>query len=94
MTLLGFLMLLGIAAVAGAIGQAISGYSLGGCITSIVVGFVGAFIGTWIASQFHLPDFLTIAIDGKDFPLFWAIIGSALLSAVLGWFSRRGYNDL
>ena len=38
MTLLGFIVLLIIAAIAGALGQAISGYSLGGFLVSIVVG--------------------------------------------------------
>ena len=89
MTLTGFLLLLVIAAVAGAIGQMISGYSLGGCVATILVGFIGAFIGTWIASQFRLPDFLSISIDGEGFPLFWAVIGSALLTALLGLLSRR-----
>lgn len=82
------MLLLLIAAIAGAIGQAIAGYSLGGLIVSILVGFVGAFIGTWIAAQFRLPDFLAVAIDGHTFPLFWAVIGSALLTAVVGWISR------
>ncbi len=89
MTFTGLLLMLVIAALAGAIGQALAGYSLGGCVGSIVVGFVGAFIGTWIASQFSLPDWLAINIDGRLFPLFWAIIGSALLSATVGWISRR-----
>jgi uncharacterized membrane protein YeaQ/YmgE (transglycosylase-associated protein family) len=89
MTLIGFLLLLVIAAVAGAIGQALAGYSLGGLIGSIVAGFVGAYIGTWIAGQFNLPDFLSVAVDGRNFPLFWAIIGSALLAAIVGWASRR-----
>jgi uncharacterized membrane protein YeaQ/YmgE (transglycosylase-associated protein family) len=89
MTFTGFLLLLVIAAIAGAVGQALAGYSLGGCITSIVVGFIGAFIGTWIATEFHLPDFLTVNIDGRGFPLVWAVVGSALLSAVAGWLSRQ-----
>lgn len=89
MSLAGFLLMLVIAAIAGAIGQALAGYSLGGCLASIVVGFLGAFVGTWIASEFHLPDFLTIAIDGRGFPLFWAVVGAALLSAVVGWLSRQ-----
>ena len=89
MTLTGFLLMLLIAAVAGAIGQSLAGYSLGGCIGSIVVGFVGAYIGTWIALQFQLPSFMTVEIDGRGFPLFWAIVGSALLAATVGWISRR-----
>lgn len=89
MTLTGFLLMLIIAAIAGAIGQALSGYSLGGCVASILVGFLGAFIGTWIASQFNLPGILAVSIEGRDFPLFWAIIGSALFSTIMGWLSRQ-----
>jgi uncharacterized membrane protein YeaQ/YmgE (transglycosylase-associated protein family) len=89
MTLTGFLLLLLVAAIAGAIGQAIAGYSLGGLVISILVGFLGAFVGTWLAAQFSLPDFLAIVIDGRNFPLFWAVIGSALLTAIVAWFSRR-----
>lgn len=89
MTLTGFLLMLLIAAIAGAIGQSLAGYSLGGCVGSIVMGFVGAYIGTWIALQFQLPSFLTVEIDGRGFPLFWAIVGSALLAAAAGWLSRR-----
>lgn len=89
MTLSGFLVLLLIAAIAGALGQAISGYSLGGCLMSIVVGFVGAFLGLWIARQLGLPEWLVINIQGERFPLVWAIIGSAILSMVLGLILRR-----
>lgn len=89
MTLLGFLVLLVVAALAGALGQAISGYSVGGCLVSIIVGFVGAFLGLWIARQLGLPEWLTINIQGESFPLVWSIIGSALLSLVLGLILRR-----
>jgi uncharacterized membrane protein YeaQ/YmgE (transglycosylase-associated protein family) len=89
MTLLGFLVLLVIAAIAGSLGQAIAGYSLGGCLMSILVGFVGAFLGLWIARQLGLPEWLTIQIQGESFPLIWSIIGSAILSAVLGLILRR-----
>jgi uncharacterized membrane protein YeaQ/YmgE (transglycosylase-associated protein family) len=44
MTLLGLIILLAIAAVAGMIGQALAGYSLGGCVISAIVGFIGAFL--------------------------------------------------
>ena len=89
MTFLGFLVLLLIAAIAGSLGQAIAGYSLGGCLMSIIVGFVGAFLGLWIARQFGLPEWLTVNIQGELFPLIWSIIGSALLSAILGLLLRR-----
>ena len=48
MGILDFLLLLLVAGVIGAVGQAIAGYSLGGCLVSIAVGFVGAAVGLWI----------------------------------------------
>lgn len=89
MTITGFIILLLIAAIAGAIGQILAGYSIGGCISSIILGFIGAYVGTWLADQFNLPAVFTIQVDGRTFPLFWAIIGSALLATVAGWLSRR-----
>ena len=91
MSLTGFIILLIVAAVAGSLGQALAGYSLGGCVVSIVVGFIGAYLGMWLAQQLGLPTFFTINIQGEPFPLIWAIIGSAILAAVLGLLTRRRY---
>lgn len=88
MTILDFLILLIIAALAGAIGQALAGYSVGGCITSTLVGFVGAVIGTWIAGALGLPEVFAINVGGRAFPVFWSIIGSALFVAVLALLTR------
>jgi uncharacterized membrane protein YeaQ/YmgE (transglycosylase-associated protein family) len=89
MTLLELAILLLIAAVAGSIGQAIAGYSLGGCLISIVVGFIGALLGLWLARLAGLPEFFTITVGGKAFPIVWSIIGSAILSAIVGLITRR-----
>ena len=91
MTVLGFVVLLVIAAIAGAIGQSLAGYSLGGCVVSTIVGFIGAYIGTWLANTFNLPAFIVLNIDGRPFPIVWAIIGSTLLALILGLLSRRRY---
>jgi uncharacterized membrane protein YeaQ/YmgE (transglycosylase-associated protein family) len=89
MTLTGILILLLIAGVVGALGQALSGYSLGGCLVSILVGFIGAYLGIWLARQLGLPEVFTITVEGEPFPVLWGVIGSALLSLILGAFSRR-----
>jgi uncharacterized membrane protein YeaQ/YmgE (transglycosylase-associated protein family) len=81
MTLLQFLLLLLVAAVCGAIGQALAGYSLGGCLISAVVGLVGAFLGLWLARELHLPEVLTVQVGGETFPVLWSIVGSALAGA-------------
>ena len=88
MTLFGFLILLLIAAICGGIGQAIAGYGLGGCLVSIVVGFIGAYIGLWLAGKFGLPDFFTVNIDGKPFPIIWAVIGSAIFTFIVALLRR------
>jgi uncharacterized membrane protein YeaQ/YmgE (transglycosylase-associated protein family) len=88
MTLLDFLILLIIAAVCGAVGQALAGYSVGGCITSILVGFVGAVIGTWIAGALGLPEVFAINVGGRAFPVVWSVIGSALFVGLLALLTR------
>ena len=92
MSLLGLIVLLLVAAIVGSIGQALAGYSHSGCLVSVVVGFVGAYLGLWLARQLGLPEILVLNIDGKPFPVIWAIVGSAILAAVLGLlFRRRAY---
>jgi uncharacterized membrane protein YeaQ/YmgE (transglycosylase-associated protein family) len=91
MSLLGFLLLLLIAAICGALGQAIAGYSLGGLLISIVVGLIGAFLGMWLATQFGLPELLTISVDGEAFPVVWSIIGAALFAVIVGLLTRPRY---
>lgn len=83
------LLLLLIAGICGAVGQSLAGYSLGGCFVSIVVGFVGAWLGMWIAGEFGLPTFLTLDVGGRDFPVIWAVLGSALFALGVGMV-RRG----
>lgn len=88
MTLVGFLVLLVIAAICGAVGQSLAGYDLGGCLVSIVVGFIGAYIGLWIAGKFGLPRIFEISIEGKPFPVIWAVIGSALFTLLVALIRR------
>ena len=88
MTLFGFLILLLIAAICGGIGQSLAGYDLGGCLVSIVVGFIGAYIGMWLAGRFGLPELFAIDIEGKPFPIIWAVIGSAIFTLIVALLRR------
>ena len=89
MSLLNILILLLIAAVCGSIGQAIAGYSIGGCLMSTVFGFIGAWVGSWLSVQLGLPEPFMISVGGETFPILWSIIGSALFVAILGLLTRR-----
>ena len=88
MSLLGFLLLLLIAAVCGSVGQSLAGYSLGGCLVSIVVGFIGAWLGMWLAAKLGLPELFQVNIDGEPFPIIWAIVGSALFTLIVALLRR------
>jgi uncharacterized membrane protein YeaQ/YmgE (transglycosylase-associated protein family) len=88
MSLWHFLLLLLVAGLAGSLGQAIAGYSRGGCLVSIALGFIGALLGNWLARVLELPSLLIVSIDGQPFPLVWAVLGAALLVAVLGFFTK------
>lgn len=88
MSLFGLLILLLIASVCGSIGQSIAGYSMGGCIISIVVGFIGALIGKWLAAEMGLTFILPVTISGETFPIIWSILGSALFSVGVGVLTR------
>lgn len=89
MTLLDVIVLLLIAGVCGALGQAITGFSRGGCLVSIALGFVGAILGMWLARQLGLPELFQIQIGTTSFPIIWSIIGSAIFVAVIALISRR-----
>ncbi|NGP89131.1 GlsB/YeaQ/YmgE family stress response membrane protein [Fodinibius halophilus] len=83
-----FILLLIIAAICGAIGQSIAGYSLGGCLISTVVGFIGALIGKWLAAKMGLTYLLPVEINGEMFPIIWSIFGSALFAVTIGVISK------
>jgi len=96
MTITEFIVLLVIAAICGSVGQALAGYDLGGCLVSIVVGFIGAYIGMWMAGKFGLPEIFAVKIGGKVFPIVWSVVGSAILTFIVALIRKgisgpRGY---
>jgi uncharacterized membrane protein YeaQ/YmgE (transglycosylase-associated protein family) len=88
MTLIDLLILLVVAGICGALGQAISGYSRGGCLVSIALGFVGALLGLWLARAMNLPEPFAVQIGTKTFPVVWSIVGSALFVAIIALLTR------
>ena len=89
MTLGGFLLLLLIAGLCGSIAQGLVGYSHGGCLVSIALGFVGAMLGTWLANLTGMQEIFAVNIGGESFPIVWSIIGAALFVAVLNLLTPR-----
>lgn len=78
-----------IAAICGAVGKAIAGEPRGGLVVSIILGLVGAILGPWIAHQLKLPEPIMVDIGGHPLGILWAIIGAAILVALIHLFSGR-----
>lgn len=91
MTLIDLLILLIVAGICGALGQAITGYTRGGCLVSVALGFVGALIGMWLARVMGLPELFSVQIGTTAFPIVWSIVGAALFVAVIALLTRNRY---
>ena len=89
MSFLDLLFLLIVAAVCGSLGMAISGFTRGGCVMAIVVGFIGALLGVWLARAMSLPEPLMLRFGDVEFPVVWSIVGAALFVAVISLLTRQ-----
>jgi uncharacterized membrane protein YeaQ/YmgE (transglycosylase-associated protein family) len=88
MDVVDLLILLLVAGICGALGQAITGFTRGGCLVSIALGFIGAVIGMWLARKLGLPEVFALTVGTATFPIIWSIIGSALFVAVVSLLTR------
>ena len=90
MGILELLVLLVIAGICGAIAELVVGFSPGGCVVSIIVGVIGAYLGTLLATYLNLPPFLPVRVGDQTIEIIWAILGSILLLLVISLFRRAG----
>lgn len=89
MTGIELLILLLIAGVCGSLGQAITGFTRGGCLVSVALGFIGALVGAWMAGALGLPELFVIQVGGQAFPIIWSIIGAAVVVLIVGLLTGR-----
>ena len=97
MTIIDFLLLLLVAAICGAIAQALVGISVGGCLVSAVVGYVGALVGMWVARQFGLPEpkgLLLLGVQGAGKSLIAKAIASQWQLPLLRLDLGRMFSEL
>jgi uncharacterized membrane protein YeaQ/YmgE (transglycosylase-associated protein family) len=76
-------ILLVIAGICAAIAQWVVGFSPGGFMISIIIGVVGAYLGTSLANLTPITPILPIRVGTVSFDLLWAVLGSMLLLLVL-----------
>lgn len=91
MTLFGFLLLVVVGAVCGAVAELIVGYSPGGFLASVAIGFVGAWIGGYLAGILHFSPMFVVHIEGHALDVVWTVLGSIVLLLVVSLFRRRTF---
>lgn len=89
MSIIEFLLLLLVAGICGSLAQALVGYSHGGCLVAIVLGFIGALLGTWLARLANLPELFAVQIGDRSFPIIWTVVGASIFVAILALISGR-----
>ncbi|HTG16678.1 MAG TPA: GlsB/YeaQ/YmgE family stress response membrane protein [Blastocatellia bacterium] len=93
MTLVSFLVVLSIVGICGVVGKNLAQYHGGSFLVSIVLGFVGALLGIWIAGALGMSELFAISVGGRPFPLVWSIVGSALFVVLLSLLRRRAQSS-
>ena len=91
MGLVDFLLLILVGAICGAVAEMIVGFSPGGFLASVAIGFLGALIGTWLARQIGLPSIFALTIGGYTIEVVWAVLGAVILLLILSLTRRRTY---
>jgi uncharacterized membrane protein YeaQ/YmgE (transglycosylase-associated protein family) len=84
-----FIVLLIVAGICGFLASQIMGAKRLNLVVLIVLGFVGAFVGRWLAGMFHLPLLWEVSIGGHPFPVIWALIGSMLTVGIASFIMQH-----
>lgn len=87
MTVLEIVIFLLVGAICAGIAQSILGIRTG-LLGSIVIGWLGAFVGTWIARKTGMPELFVLRIGEATVPIVWTIVGSFVLVAIVGLLRR------
>ncbi len=90
MNLSDLLLIAVVALVFGTLAQLTSGYSRGGWLVNLGLGFAGAFAGVILARSVTVPLVYVVKFGTVEFPIVWSIIGSVFFLAAIGLFLKPG----
>ena len=79
-----------VAIVCGTVAQLTSGYSRGGCIVNLAIGFLGALAGVVVARSLNAPLIYDLQVQSTKFPIIYSIVGSVFFLAAIGLLVKPG----
>ena len=84
------LLSFGVAIICGTLAQLTSRFARGGWFIHLGVGFAGALAGVSISRELPVPVVYNLQFNEVTFPIAWAVIGSVIFVASLGFFVKTG----
>jgi uncharacterized membrane protein YeaQ/YmgE (transglycosylase-associated protein family) len=84
------LLILLVAVIFGTIAQLTSGYSKGGWIVNLAVGFLGALAGVVVSRLLDAPVVYDLNVSGTKFPVIYCIIGAVFFLASISFIVKPG----
>lgn len=90
MNLIDFALIALVAIVCGTTAQLTSGFSKGGWIVNLVIGFFGALAGVFVSRSLNAPVIYDLKIQSIKFPIIYCIIGAAIFLAAIGFLVKPG----
>ncbi len=88
MNLVDLLLTILVAIICGTFAQFTSGYSRGGWIVNLGVGFLGALAGVVFSRMLNAPVIYDLKIGELSFPVIYSVIGSVFFLAAIGLMVR------
>jgi uncharacterized membrane protein YeaQ/YmgE (transglycosylase-associated protein family) len=79
-----------LAIICGTVAQLTSGYSRGGWIVNMGLGFLGGLAGIVAARTFNAPLVYNLKVKGTDYPVIYALIGCVFFLATIGLIIKPG----
>jgi len=90
MNLIDLLLVLAMAVVCGSGAQFTSGYSSGGWIVNLGVGFLGALAGVVVSRSLNAREIYNLDIGTTHFPVIYALIGCVFFLAAINLLVKPG----
>ncbi len=79
-----------VAVIFGTIAQLTSGYSKGGWIVNLAIGFLGALAGVVVSRLLNAPVIYDLTIGGNRFPVIYCVIGAVFFLAGISFLVKPG----
>ena len=89
MTATDFILTLVIAGLCGWVASMLMGARRMNIFLLILLGFVGAWLGRWIATLVPGISLPSITIGGQSFPIVWTVIGSIVVVGLVSFIRQR-----